>query len=838
MARLVVLGGLCAMVALAGCDSSSSSGMAGSGGAGGVGGAGGGSGGVGGSIDLCGDGSPAASLGEPGDGNYSATIVTTEYGIPHITADDWGSLGYGTSYAYAQQNYCVLMKEIVRANGQSLRWFGEAEGNLANDLVYTFFNTDEFIENEFLGELDDTLRALVRGYASGLNRYLAETGVENLADGPEGCRDADWVRPVTEIDLGKVYWKLMVRAGIGALARLILEADAPVMSLASASPAVTPESLVIEEAAFGLPEVTAMGSNAYAIGAEGSQTEYGILLGNPHFPWSGPERWFIQHLTIPGVYDVMGATLQGIPLINIGFNEDLAWTHTVSTGRRFTGHELHLLEDDPMRYMYDGEVRDIETFDVPIQVKLENGTIEDRVEEIYMSQYGPIIDLALVNAGFGGWPTGNNTVVAIQDANFDNTRIFNQLRAMGQSNCIAELEEALSMIGLPWVNTIAADRAGTGYYADITTVPNVTEEKLNSCADSVISVALSVNRFYTLNGSRSECEWGSDPDGPEGLCGLANLPKLPTGPGVPYTANSNDSYWLSNPDQLLTGFSPLIGIEGVQQSLRTRQAFVQAEGRIAGTDGLSAEPGFTVELLQDVMYGNRNIAEEMTLTDVLAICDSVGDWSTYSDNPTEAESACGILDAWDGRFNNDSVGSTIWNEFWRRVQNADDLWAVPFDAEDPVNTPNTLNDDDPDVVEAVKASLGAGVDFMVDGGIPLDRPWGEVQFRPVGDGQNIPIHGGASRFMFSVISSRFVDQVGYADIPHGNSYMQTVTWDETECPDAYAVLTYSQSSDPASDHFADLTQVYSDKAWNDMPYCAADIEATKISEMEIMGSEN
>ncbi|MBW2161323.1 MAG: penicillin acylase family protein [Deltaproteobacteria bacterium] len=347
MTRLIALIGLCGVIAAAGCGSDSGT-TAGSGGSGG----GGGAGGVGGGVDLCGDGSPAASLGDPGDGNYSAKIVTTEFGIPHITADDWGSLGYGTAYAYAQQNYCVLMKEVVRANGESLRWLGEAEGNLANDLVYTFFNTDEFIENEFLGDLDDTLRALARGYASGLNRYLEETGVENLAEGPEGCRGADWVRPVTEIDLGKVYWKLMVRAGIGSLARLILEADAPVMSMAAASPAVSPESLVIEEAAFGLPEATAMGSNAYAIGAEGSQTDHGILLGNPHFPWSGPERWFIQHLTIPGVYDVMGATLQGIPLINIGFNEDLAWTHTVSTGRRFTGYELHLLEDDPMKYTF------------------------------------------------------------------------------------------------------------------------------------------------------------------------------------------------------------------------------------------------------------------------------------------------------------------------------------------------------------------------------------------------------------------------------------------------------------------------------------------------------
>ena len=32
------------------------------------------------------------------------------------------------------------------------------------------------------------------------------------------------------------------------------------------------------------------------------------------------------------------------------------------------------------------------------------------------------------------------------------------------------------------VNTIAADRDGTGYYADISTVPNVSAEKLEDCA--------------------------------------------------------------------------------------------------------------------------------------------------------------------------------------------------------------------------------------------------------------------------------------------------------------------------------------------------------------------
>ncbi len=785
------------------------------------------------------------SDGSSGDGNYDAQIVWTTYGIPHITANDWGSLGYGEGYAYAQENYCVLMKEIVRANGESLRWFGESGGSLADDLIYRFFNSDENIQNEFIAALDENIQALGRGYAAGFNRYLEETGVDNLATGPEGCRGEDWVRPITEIDLGKVYRKLLVRAGIGPLATLILDADAPTMSMAANTGAIQ-ESIVIDDADWGMPEPTVMGSNAYGIGKEGSQTEHAILLGNPHFPWRGPERWFIQHLKIPGVYDVMGASLHGVPVINIGFNENLAWSHTVSTGRRFTGYELHLLENDPMKYEYDGEVRDIETFEVPIQVKLQDGTIEDRVEEIYMTQYGPIIDLGQLNETLGGWPTVTNTVVAVRDANIDNTRALSQFQAMGQSNSIAELEDALKIVGLPWVNTIAADRAGTALYADISTVPNVSAQKLEDCSDSLLAKLLTASRFFTLNGSRSECEWGTDPDGPEGLLGFGNLPKLETGPGVPFVANSNDSYWLSNPDNLLEGFSPLIGSERVEQSLRTRQAFVQAEERVAGTDGLDPNAGFTVELLQEVMFGNRNIAEELTRQDVIALCNAVTDWSAgdcdpntdgaqpYSANPTEAASACGVLDAWDGRFNNDSVGSEIWNEFWRLLRGP--IWAVPFDPNDPVNTPNTLDTEDPDVVEAVRCALGRGVDFMVDNAIPLDRPWGEVQFRPVG-GEDIPLHGGSGRFMFSVISSQFDEQTGaYSNIPAGNSYIQTVTWDETQCPDAYAVLTYSQSTDPASPHYADLTQLYSDKGWNDMPFCDADIEAAKTSEMQIQGT--
>ena len=76
---------------------------------------------------------------------YSAEVVWTEYGIPHVTADDWGSLGYGAGYAFAEQNFCSYMRDVVRANGQSAEYLGDG-GKLEFDFVMRLYNTDDAIE--------------------------------------------------------------------------------------------------------------------------------------------------------------------------------------------------------------------------------------------------------------------------------------------------------------------------------------------------------------------------------------------------------------------------------------------------------------------------------------------------------------------------------------------------------------------------------------------------------------------------------------------------------------------------------------------------------------------
>ena len=60
------------------------------------------------------------------------------------------------------------------------------------------------------------------------------------------------------------------------------------------------------------------------------------------------------------------------------------------------------------------------------------------------------------------------------------------------------------------------------------------------------------------------------------------------------------------------------------------------------------------------------------------------------------------------------------------------------------------------------------------------------------------------------------------------------TWDESDCPLADVILTTSNSSDPASDHYADQSRLYSNKEWLRFPFCDSDIETHQIGETLIL----
>jgi acyl-homoserine lactone acylase PvdQ len=132
-----------------------------------------------------------------------------------------------------------------------------------------------------------------------------------------------------------------------------------------------------------------LGSNGWAIGSELSDSGGGMLLANPHFPWEGEKRLWESHLTLTtGELDVYGATLSGVPGVLIGFNDAVAWTHTVSAGHRFTLYELTLTPESPTTYVYGDETREMSGEELTVEVLREDGSVEKITRTMWKSTTG------------------------------------------------------------------------------------------------------------------------------------------------------------------------------------------------------------------------------------------------------------------------------------------------------------------------------------------------------------------------------------------------------------------------------------------------------------------
>ncbi len=772
---------------------------------------------------------------------YSAEVRRTEYGIPHIKADDWGSLGYGFGYAYAQDNFCVAMREIVFATGRSAELMGEDLGSVESDFLFRFLNGDkEAFAEEFVSALPQFARDLAEGYTRGMNRYLEETGVDRLPEGDLGCRNAEWVAAFDSVDLFLFLRREALRGSSeqGIFRRAILATTGPENGADNAAPASLEQDAAALSAAAATLRDLDRGSNGLALGRDATRDGSGMLLGNPHQPWFGAGAWYQAHLTLPGTYDVAGAALHGFPFIGIGFNRDVAWTHTVSLANRFSLYELKLNPDNPLQYAYDGEWRDIVPQTVTIQVKREDGTLEDRQQVFYVSHYGPVINLKGVSPALDGWPMFNGSVLAFRDANIlTGIRGIEQWINKGQAASIDEYVAALQGIGNPVFHELAADRDGNAFYGELSAVPNVTQVQLDRCINGVVGpflAAATSGVILSLDGSDPFCEWGTDPEAPAGsnLYGPSKLPQLRT---TDYVGNSNNSYWLSDANNPLEGFPVImgpVGHEGRQQFLRTRIGHIMVAERKAGTDGLDPDPLFDLETLKGLMYANRVYGAEIVLDDVFAIC------ATEAAEPVLE--ACNALAGWDRRVNVDSTGAQVFTEFWRAIsaelgnpfQNivqSDEFWALDFNPANPLHTPAGIDITVSANHDRVINALALAAERLAAAGVALNAPWGEVQVLER-NGLRVPIHGGSGTMgVYGAISAGLADS-GYVNPGAGNSYIQAVTWDDSECPIADVILVPSQSTDPESPHFADQTRLYADKQWLRFPFCEADVSAAQIGE--------
>lgn len=838
----------------------------------------------------------------PSGGQLEATIRRTTGGVPHIVADDLKSAAFGHGYAQAQDNVCMLAEAVVKARSERAKYFGPgpdvqfAPGasvglNIINDFSYKAQQIYAGAEAEF-PNLSPESRALIEGFTEGYNRYVNETDVSQF---PAECANQDWVKPITPVDL-LAHYRIVGQYASGALfaTGAVFLAVPP-----GESPAPTPVSSVtnVDEVNQLLKNVVAtaeagaksqtnfadmgLASNAWGIGSELTEQGRGALLANPHFPYTGHRRLYEVQMTVPGYLNVHGAGLLGtaIPLIN--FNENLAWSHTVTTSRRFTWYELVLKDGDNLTYVKDGVEKPIttETYQIEVNMGPQTVTLE---RTFYFSEYGPMIAANAVSNQLPAWgqngALNSSSLVAhtYRDANANTGGLLDTWLSMSRASNLEEFQAVFQNCGSTlWTNTTYADDQGNAFYIDSSSVPNLSEKAIALVnfrrAGSAAYAGLFDQGVTLLDGRLSQEDWVETACGP--LVPYDQKPKLVRSDWV---QNSNSSYWSTNPDEFLTGFSPLFGEEKAPINPRTRLGIKMLQNIMdpgfpdaplpAGQDGK-----FNAEELIGVIWNNRAWYAEQFLPELLQRCTVIGSTPV---NSIDLSTWCQTLSNWDGLYNRDSVGAHIFRVFMANYRNdLDSDLTTPFSPADPVGTPADPSEENAGTeTDTMLLALANGVSALQSQGIQPTDALGALQYyrasggiapgsggTPVFQTQPIPWHGGDGNIdgafnAIGVVTDPFLEDTRFPRIApstiantaglsdgsdgidgwlmaRGTSWHFGLEFTDNG-PQAYGLVSYSQSTDAMSPYFSDQSQQYSDKDYRQLFFTEADIQANLVPQGE------
>jgi hypothetical protein len=367
----------------------------------------------------------------------------------------------------------------------------------------------------------------------------------------------------------------------------------------------------------------------------------------------------------------------------------------------------------------------------------------------------------------------------------------------------------------------------------------VTPNLPNSYLNGACNLSPSHSTAGPFDGSKSECELGSDPDSvTPGIFGASNEPKLIR---KDYAENSNNSFWLANANQLLTGFSPALGNENANPGMRSQTGIDMVNQRMGTgnggvpTDGLGATPGFTVQKLQESWTSYRAMPAERALPGLREICENAVKNTGGVINKVNVSAACPILNAYDSTAKLNSPGGWLFNRWWASAPTTNAaFWVNPFTLSNIVYTPNTLNT----TLAASQNALATAVTDLETRGIPLNASFGQVQYTQ--RATKIPIPGCSDGSMcFAVINSSYDNSTAKTAAVNGSSssIVMFTELDPVSGPLTKGLLTYSQSEDVTSPFYEDQTKRFSKDEWITLPWSASQVSADAISPPQALSTE-
>lgn len=640
----------------------------------------------------------------------STEILWDTYGIPHIYGKDARSAFQAFGWAQMQSHGNLILRLYGQARGRAAEYWGE-EYLESDRWVRTMGVPDR--AREWYEAQSPTFRSYLDAFAAGINSYAQEHA--DLIDD-----EVSVVLPVNAVDL--------LAHGMRVLHFTFV---------------VDPESVA------GVSDLErTSGSNGWAIAPARSASGNAMLLANPHLPWSDLFLWYEAQLTAPGI-DAYGATLVGIPVLAIAFNDHLGWTHTVNTHDGWDAYELTLASGG---YRFDGKVRAFETEEQTLKVKQDDGTLRSEELVVRRSIHGPVVTQ---KDGFA---------VALRVVGLDQPGVLEQWWDMARATNLTKFEAALKRLQLPMFTVMYADRDGHIMHLFNGQVP------VRAKGDFEYWEGI-------IPGDTSTTLWTKTHPYPD-------LPRA-INPPSGWLQNANDPPWTTtfppvlNPDN----YPPYMAPRGPMSFRAQRSARMLAEDK-----------RISFQEMVDYKHSTRMELADRLLDDLIPVALKQGS--------EIARRAANVLKAWDRKADADSRGAVLFS-FWFEEMDLKSAFSTPWNEDSPRTTPDGLTKP-----RSAVAALEAAASKVEAAYGALDVRWGDV-FRLRYGNVDLPANGGPGSLGIFRVLNFAPEEDGRFKAVDGDSYIAAI---EFSNPVRAMVLTsYGNATQPGSPHVSDQLKLFARK---------------------------
>jgi len=417
---------------------------------------------------------------------WEAEIAVDRWGIPHLRAGCHEDLFFLQGFNAARDRLWQI--DLWRKRGLGLLSAEFGPGFLMQDRAARLFLYRGDMQREWAAYGCDDMQAICEAFTSGINAYVSLTDREPDRLPPEfgllGTKPARWAAEdvvrirshgLTRNAMSEVMRAIVLSRSDDVTDLLRANLDPPtkacrasgvdlsafdiealdVFKLAIAGVSFGQERLAakladahkwskVNELGEIVEDLTASGSNNWAI--HGSRTASGrpIVANDPHRAHAVPSLRYIVHLKAPG-FDAIGAGEPAVPGISLGHNGTIAFGITIFCADQEDVYVYRM--DESGHYRHGEGVEPMQFIEEPIPVKGE----ADQLVTLKFTRHGPVIHE----------DTTHGIALAVKSVWFEpgSAAYLASLAAM-RTRDFSEFRGAIGHWGAPSMNIVYGDIAG------------------------------------------------------------------------------------------------------------------------------------------------------------------------------------------------------------------------------------------------------------------------------------------------------------------------------------------------------------------------------------------